>query len=242
MTTRVATALITGVRTGLGHALAKRLLDGGATVYGISRGAPPDLVKHERMNFHALDLRRFDEIGPGLGALLGQTNALDLVLLNAGVLGELKDLASTSYDEARAVMDINVWANKALVDALMLRPSIRVAQVIGISSGAAVYGSGGWGPYSISKAALNLLLRVYAHEHPQTHFTALAPGIVETAMIHTILAQPDDARFGATTRVKAAGQEGRIMTPDEAAQRLLDSVDALRGRYDSGAYVDVRDM
>ena len=85
------------------------------------------------------------------------------MLLNAGVLGEIKDLSDTTLAEIAAVMDVNVWANKVIYDTLR-ELDTRIQQLVAISSGAAFNGSGGWGAYSMSKSALNLMFRVYAHE------------------------------------------------------------------------------
>lgn len=235
----IGRVFITGIHTGIGHALATELLDTGAEVWAVSRTPPDDLVGRERLQFASLDLRRFDEITPTLGELLDGVDPLDLAILNAGALGELKDLCDTSIDELRSVMDLNVWANKVVIDALLA--SRRVGQVVAISSGAAFNGSGGWGAYSISKSALNLLVRVFAHEHPETHFTALAPGVIETGMIHTILAQPENERHSANLRIRAANAEGRVMSPAVAAKRLLACFPQLLER-ESGAYADIRKL
>jgi NAD(P)-dependent dehydrogenase (short-subunit alcohol dehydrogenase family) len=236
MTGRV---LITGIHTGIGHALAAELLDTGAEVWAVSRTAPEDLAQHQRLQFVSLDLRRFDDIAPALDTLLDGVDSLDLAILNAGVLGDLKDLRDTSIDELRRVMDLNVWANKVVIDALLAKRQVK--QVVAISSGAAFNGSGGWGAYSISKSALNLLVRVYAHEHPQTHFSALAPGVIETSMIHAILAQPDNPRHGANIRIRAANAEGRILSPATAARRLVACFPELLER-ESGSYADIRKL
>lgn len=231
--------LITGIHTGLGHALARIYLDEGWQVYGVSRTPPEEIAADPRLRFAALDLRRFNAIPGVLRELLQKTDALDLVLLNAGVLGEIKDLRSTSVDELREVMDVNVWSNKVLIDTLL--GEIRVKQVVAISSGAAFNGSGGWGAYSISKSALNLLVRVYAHEHPKTHFTALAPGIVDTPMIRYILDQPENPRYAANGRIRAAQRESRVLPPETAAAMVHRRVPELLERQ-SGAYVDIRQM
>lgn len=237
--------LITGVSSGLGRAVATCCVARGFEVFGLSR-RPCDI---DGVRFVSADLSDHGSIAGKLAELLEGVDALDYVLLNAGVLGAIKDLAETSYDEIRAVMDVNVWANKALIDALLGSTTSagatsvrRVSQIIGVSSGAAKSGSGGWGGYSISKAALNLLLRVYAGEHPDTHFTALAPGVIETTMIRTILSAPDDPRHEANGRLRAANAEGRIMAPDTAAARLVDALPGLRDRFASGAYADIREM
>ena len=232
---------LTGVHTGLGHALARGCLERGARVWGISRSEPEDLAGRDGWAFRVLDLRWFDEIRLGLEELLDGAGAIDLAVLNAGVLGPIQDLSDTSLDELRAVMDVNVWANKELIDGLYALGH-GPAQVVGISSGAARNGSGGWGPYSISKAALNLMLRVYAHERPETHFTSVAPGIVDSAMTRWLRDEATfDSRHGATERVRAAFTDGRTTTPEQAADRLLDLLDRFR-EHDSGAFLDVREL
>jgi NAD(P)-dependent dehydrogenase (short-subunit alcohol dehydrogenase family) len=233
-----ASVLITGVHTGLGHALARRCLDDGARVFGLSRTRPGDL--DGLAGFVGLDLRQLGEIPGATRRLLRGVDELSLVILNAGVLGEIKDLAETTVEELRRVMDLNVWANKVLIDTLM-DGEREVRQVVAISSGAAFNGSGGWGAYSVSKSALNLLLRVYADEHPGTHFIALAPGVVDTPMLQIVLAQPENPRHPANRRIRQARAEGRVMPPDQAAERVLGCIPGLLSRP-SGSFADVREL
>jgi len=234
------TVLITGVRAGFGHALAARCLEAGARVYGISRNPPEDLIGRTGFRFSALDLTCFDEIPTIVSGLLVDVEELDLALLNAGVLGEIKDLQDSRLSELRRVMDLNVWANKVLIDALLTGRG-RLKQVVGIFSGAAFNGSGGWGAYSISKSALNLLIRVYAHEHPETHFTALAPGMILTDMMQKVLNGPQDPRYPAQARIQEAQKESRIMSPEEAAQKFCEVFPLLKNTP-SGSFQDVRQM
>jgi alcohol dehydrogenase len=231
---------LTGAHTGLGHALAFRLLEEGARVWAVSRHRPADLEGGERFRFATLDLGRLPEIRPTVSELLARADGLDLVVLNAGVLGPIRDLGDISLGELRSVMDVNVWANKELIDTLFAL-GIPLRQIIGISSGASKNGSGGWGPYSISKAALNLLLRVYSHEHPGTHVAAVAPGLVDTPMTREVRAQTDDPRHPATARVRGAFEAGGGMTPEEAARKLIDALEGIR-EQPSGCYVDVREL
>lgn len=64
-------------------------------------------------------------------------------------------------------MDINVWANKLIIDDLAAR-HVAPRRIVLISSGAGVVGNHGWGAYALSKAALNMLAQLYAHELPST--------------------------------------------------------------------------
>ena len=110
-------------------------------------------------------------------------------------------------------------------------------QIVGISSGAAVNGSKGWGSYSLSKSALNMLLNVYSKELPHIHFTALAPGVIETPMTKHIIEEVDDVEFPSAKKLK----ESHIQTPAEAAKNLLFVLPKLTA-YKSGSFVDVRTM
>lgn len=228
---------VTGVHTGLGLGLARRSLARGAHVYAVSRQVPEELRGVPRFRFMPLDLRDTAAIAPTLRRLLDGVPAIELALLNAGVLGELKPLVESSLDELRWVMELNVWANKALLDAL-LDGSRRVDHVIAISSGAAVDGSAGWGGYAISKAALNRLVQVAANERPETHFSAVAPGIVETPMIEQVVAS---AETPSVARIRRTLAERRSFSPDAAADAIYDRLERIRAAG-SGAFVDVREL
>jgi NAD(P)-dependent dehydrogenase (short-subunit alcohol dehydrogenase family) len=237
---RESNVLITGVHTGLGLGLARACLQSDRKVYAVSRNTPKSIADYENFVFRPLDLRRFDDIPKTIEIILGETTSLDLVFLNAGILGELKDLKETSLDEIRAIMEINVYANKVLVDTLM-GLGMPIGHIVAISSGSAFNGSAGWGGYSISKSALNLLVRVYAHEHPGTHFTALAPGLVGTDMLDKVLGHPEVSRYEALARIRAAKADGRVMSTDIAADLIMSRIDDLRATP-TGAYVDIRNL
>ncbi|PCI32000.1 MAG: short-chain dehydrogenase [Elusimicrobia bacterium] len=232
----MSAVLITGVHTGIGLALAESFLDSDWTVHGLSRRAPASLAGRDGFDFKTLDLSDFDSIAPAISDL----GDLDLVVLNAGVLGRLADWGDQSTAEIRRVMDINVWANRVLLDGLFAGTR-KVKQVVGISSGAAVNCSGGWGPYSVSKAALNALLQVYSEEKPETHFTALAPGVIRTAMTEGIFSIAGDEKHGATTRVQATAGTATLQTPESAAKRLRSAFPVLLNEP-SGSFLDVRSM
>jgi len=137
------------------------------------------------------------------------------VVLNAGVLGEFGDMREIPLRKFREVMDVNVWANKVILDTL-LDLGIEIKQIIGISSGAAVNCNRGWNAYAISKAALNCLLRLYAREMEGTHIVALAPGLVLTPMLEEVMRQ-DERLYPSVKRIK----ESPKRTPEEAARLIL---------------------
>ena len=226
--------LITGVGSGLGKALTHAFLQRGDKVYAIGREAPKAFDHHPNFFFFPYDLKETSTLQRSVKAFI-EDHRFDLVILNAGVLGEIRPLEQTDLEEIKEVMEINVWANKELIDALAKYSDVK--QIVGISSGAAVNGSKGWGAYSLSKAALNMLLKVYAKELPDIHFTALAPGVIRTPMVEYILEEVDAHEFPSAERLK----NGPIQSPQEAAKLLLETFPKLP-TYESGSFVDVRTM
>ena len=226
--------LITGISSGLGEALAQAYLENGDTVYAIGRNISGKLDHYPHFFFFPYDLSETFVIQSTLKEFL-QDRSFDLVILNAGVLGDIQTLSQTDLMVAKEVMEINVWANKELIDALYANAQVK--QIIGMSSGAAVNGSKGWGAYSLSKAALNMLLKIYAKELPDIHFTALAPGVIRTPMVEHIINEVNDSTFSSARRLK----EGPIQTPEEAAKNLISVFPKLL-TYESGSFIDVRTM
>ena len=230
------TAFVTGTSSGLGHGLAEYLGQHNWRVYGCSRRGC-DLPK---VRDCLCDLTDYARLPAALNALLADAASLDLVILNAGILGEIRRLTATPLDDLKAVMEVNVWANKAVLDWLSAwgKP---IHQIVMISSGAAVLGNKGWGGYALSKAALNMLARLYAHELPQTHIAAVAPGIIDTAMMAHLCEQADVEAFPALQRLRQARGTAAMPGPLRAAERLISVLPRLRDRP-SGSFLDVREF
>lgn len=230
------TAFITGTSSGLGRGLAENLLGRGWAVYGCSRRAC-DLSDVQDMR---CDLSDADTVPAALDALLGDLDRLDLVVLNAGIVGRIADLTQTPLEDLKHLMDVNLWANKTVMDWLHAwgRP---IDQVVMISSGAAVFGNKGWGGYALSKAALNMLAKLYAHEFPGTHLSAVAPGIIDTAMMVHLCEEADAQAFPALERLREARGTAAMPGPNEAAERLVSVLPQLKDRP-SGSFIDIREI
>jgi NAD(P)-dependent dehydrogenase (short-subunit alcohol dehydrogenase family) len=235
------TTLITGVSSGIGHAVAQAYLSSGATVYGLSRREPAELLKNKRLRFAPVDFTRHDSIRPALDKLLHGAATLDIAVLNAGTAGKFGDIAETDLGLIRSVMDVNAWANKVIIDHLLTREA-NVSQIVAISTGASISGARGWNAYSLSKAALNMLIRLYSREFPETHFCAVAPGLVDTAMLKGVLSLPSDGTHPTIDRLKGKRGTPDLVTPEEAAKRLVPVIDRLPHEVESGSYVDIREM
>jgi NAD(P)-dependent dehydrogenase (short-subunit alcohol dehydrogenase family) len=132
-----------------------------------------------------------------------------------------------------------LWANKLLVDRLA-QAERGVKQIVMISSGAAVQGNRGWGGYSLSKAALNMLARLYAAELPETFFTAVAPGLIETDMQFYLTNHPERDRFASLQNLHNKWGTPEMPRPEIVAERLAKVIPQFPRYSHSGDFVDIR--
>lgn len=228
------TILITGISSGLGEGLCAHYLAKGGHVLALGRTKPETV--HSNLHFIYADLNDHDSIPEHLKSLLADTIRIDVCILNAGIIGELACIGKTSLENIQKVMHLNTWSNKIILDTL-ISLNIPTTQIIGISSGASVSGSAGWGGYSLSKAALNMLIALYSHEMPNTHLCALAPGLVDTPMLRKLMEEGDEHLFPSVKRLK----ESKKFTPKEAASNI-DSLRDIIMQHESGKYLDVRTL
>jgi len=185
-------ALVTGASRGIGRAAARALAQAGAHVIIVARtvGGLEELDDEIRaMGGNAtlvpLDLRKLDKID-ALGPTIYQRwGKLDILIGNAGVLGPMSPLAHVTADAWSQVLDINVTANWRLIRTLdpLLRRS-DAGRAVFVSSAAAAARRAYQGPYAVSKAALEALVKTYAHEvqDSSVRVNLLNPGPVRTGM------------------------------------------------------------
>lgn len=209
-------ALVTGASRGIGRAAALAFAQAGAHVVALARtsgaleelddaiqaiGGSATLVPAD-----LADAAAIERLGP---ALLQRWGKLDILLANAGILGPLSPLTHASPKEWAQVFDINVSANWRLLKSV--EPALQASdagRVILMSSGAAHKCLAYWGPYSVSKAALEAMARTYANETLKTN-------------LRVMLVNPGPLR----TRMRAQAMPGEdpetLKTPEELAPHLV---------------------
>ena len=224
--------LITGCSSGLGLALTNYYLKNNYTVYGISRNNPN--ISNHNFIHKSFNLSNISRIKEELSAFILNIKEIDTVFLNAGMLGKIKLLNHLSIEELNEVYNLNVYANKEILDILM---TIKVKNIIVISSGASKNGYKGWGSYSLSKAGVNMLVNLYSNEMLNTKIIALAPGVVKTPMTDYIRFELDENIFPSVKKLN----EGVVQTPEETAQKIFELNKNLSD-FASGSYVDIREL
>jgi NAD(P)-dependent dehydrogenase (short-subunit alcohol dehydrogenase family) len=185
-------AVVTGASRGIGFQAAKGFAAAGAHVVAVARtvGGLEELDDASRRvgepaTLVPLDLKDFDAIDRLGAAIFQRWGRLDVLLANAGVLGQLSPLGHVPLNVWDETMAINVTANWRLIRSLdpLLRKS-DAGRAIFMSSGATRRCRPFWGAYSVSKAALEALARTYAGETKNTPVRVIVvdPGKTRTAM------------------------------------------------------------
>lgn len=186
-------ALVTGASRGIGAAVAKRFAAEGAHVVLVARtvggleevddaiqaagGAKATLVP--------LDLTDFDKIDLLGASIFERFGRLDILVGNAAMLGALSPISHFDPRTWDRVMALNVTANYRLIRSLdrLLRGS-DAGRAIFVTSGAARTAIPYWGAYAASKAALEMMVRMYAGEVRKSplRVNMVDPGVVRTSM------------------------------------------------------------
>lgn len=194
-------ALVTGASRGLGASAALALAREGAHVIAMARtqGGLTELDDQIRAvggsaTLVPADMKDFDAIDRLGAAIFERWKRLDILLGNAGILGKLTPMAHVDQKMWDEVMAVNVTANYRLIRSL--DPLLRAAdhgRAVFVTSGLANKCWAYWGPYSISKAALEAMMRTYAAETLGTGLkvNCFSPGATRTGMRATAMPGED---------------------------------------------------
>jgi NAD(P)-dependent dehydrogenase (short-subunit alcohol dehydrogenase family) len=167
-TSRETGWLITGVSSGLGHAMAGAALRRGGRVVGTVR-SPAAQAAFERLapgRAHALllDVTDAAAVAAAVAAAEARLGGIDILLNNAGY-GLVGGVEEANLAEIRAQFDVNVFGALAVMQAVL--PAMRARRAGRIVAITSVSGLVGWpslGIYSASKFALEGLCETLALE------------------------------------------------------------------------------
>ncbi|MES2137554.1 MAG: SDR family NAD(P)-dependent oxidoreductase [Pseudomonadota bacterium] len=165
-------ALVTGASRGIGAAIAEALAEAGAHVILVARTASALEEVEERIHaaggsatIAPLDLTDGESIGKLAGAVAERWQKLDLLVLNAAMLGSLTPVQDIDPKEYSRLLSLNLLANQALIAAFdPLLKKADQADIVALTSSVGGEPRAFWGAYGSSKAALEALLGAYADE------------------------------------------------------------------------------
>ena len=183
--------LVTGGRSGIGQAIARRLQDEGARVFTAQRG--------EDTEFHGIAADFTDPDSPAqvVGEVIAQTGRLDVLVNNAGMMQEAS-VEDMSLEDWHRNLTINLTAPFLLIKAAL--PHLRETKGSIINTGS-IEGLGsnpGHAAYCASKAGLHGLSRAVAVDHGSEGIrcNAVAPGWIDTDLnTDFVESMPDPAAF-----------------------------------------------
>jgi NAD(P)-dependent dehydrogenase (short-subunit alcohol dehydrogenase family) len=186
-------ALVTGASRGIGAATAEALAAAGAHVVLTARTSTGLEAVEERIHqadgsatIAPLDLVDAESIGRLARAISGRWDKLDILVLNAAMLGTLAPVQHLDAKEFAQMFTLNVSAQQAMIAAFdpLLRRS-DAARLVGVTSSVGQVPRAYWGGYGASKAAFETMLAAYGDENANTGRIRVAivdPGATRTAM------------------------------------------------------------
>lgn len=174
-------ALITGAGKGLGAAFAKSLALDGCKVMVNNRSHPNTPSSAQKIatelqeqnyvaDFEDSPVHEEGAATTIISNTLKRFGRLDVLVLNAGISGPAMKINDQGDPKLRQIMEINFFANTALIDAALpyLRES-SAGRIVFIASSAGLYGVRGRAPYAASKAALIAYAKTLADELSRTN-------------------------------------------------------------------------
>ena len=209
-------ALVTGASRGIGAAVAKRFAREGAEVIITAKTQGgleevDDAIRSEggKAVILPLDLTDFSKIDHMGAAIFERFKKLDILVGNAGFLGDLTPMSHLEPKIWDRVMNLNVTANYRLIRSMdpLLRQS-DAGRAIFVTSGTTKAARAYWAAYAVSKAALEHMVQIYAEENAKTNIRAnlIDPGATRTRMREIAYPGEDPAT---------------LKTPDDVAEHFV---------------------
>ncbi|GEN89073.1 short-chain dehydrogenase [Oceanobacillus sojae] len=181
-------ALVTGGRSGIGHAIAHRLHDEGATVITAQRR------KDEEFDWIEADFSDSQTPNRVIEEVITRAGRLDVLVNNAGMMQET-GVEETSLEDWERNLNVNLTTPFLLIKAAL--PYLRKTQgsIVNTGSVEGLSANPGHAAYSASKAGLHGLTRAVAvdHGHEGIRCNAVAPGWIDTELNLNFIENTSDA-------------------------------------------------
>ena len=209
-------ALVTGASRGIGAATSEALAEVGAHVILVARTGKALEDVEERIHgaggsatIAPLDITDGESVAKLAAAVAGRWHALDIMVLNAAMLGSLTPVEHIDAKEYGRIIATNLLAPQALIAAFdpMLRKAER-ADLVAVTSSVGSEPRAFWGAYGSSKAALETLVLSYADE--TEHAGKIKVHVVDPGATRTRMRQ-----------LAFPGEEPETVKPPEVVARAI---------------------
>ncbi len=237
---------LTGSSSGIGRALAERLLSRGHRVWGLARSDQSAFAAQHAGKFHALrcDIAEWQQVECAAREVAAASGSLDGLVTCAGVQGEIgralaADPARWSAT-VRANLDGTYFALRAFNDLLARAP--RRAKVVCFSGGGATKPRANFSAYGVAKTGVVRLVETIAEEERGRAFdiNALAPGAINTRLTDEVLALgpavAGEAEYSSAQKQKASGGGSLEKALDCVEWLLSPASDGISGRLISAPW------
>ncbi len=203
-------ALVTGGRSGIGQAIARRLAAEGARVFTAQRG--------QDSGFEAIAADFADPASlPGVvDQVVARAGRLDVLVNNAGMMQEAR-VEEMSLEDWERNLRVNLTAPFLLIKAALSHLRAARGSIVNIGSIEGLGSNPQHAAYCASKAGLHGLTRAVAVDHSaEVRCNAVAPGWIDTELNEAFIeGMPDPAAFRQNIgRIHPVGRTGR---PEEVA-------------------------
>lgn len=258
---RSRVVLVTGASTGIGLALARRLLARAdlrvvltARASSLPRFAAEGIVESDRCRLRALDVTSSDDRQRVVEEAEADWGGIDVLVNNAGVafrsVGE-----QIEADELRRQLDVNFLGPMEL--ARLCLPSMRrkrAGRIVNVSSVSGMMAMPTMGAYSASKFALEGASESLWYEMRPwgVHVTLVQPGFIHSDSFENVVvsraarsamdnpADPYHAVYSSMAPFVATLMGRTLATPDSVARRVIAVIDHPRPKLRVSATLDAR--
>ncbi len=238
------TVIVTGAGSGIGRAVARRLLELGANVVTTGRRQTTlyELNQFDpwgkRLTVVAGDVTRTGAAEELVNVAVARTGRLYGLVNNAG-LARFAPLEKAPDADLERMLQINVQAPAALIRAALPHLRAENGTVVNMSSVGGALAMPNRSLYGASKAALNSLTRSLAQElAPTVRVNAILPGPVDTPMWDDMGLDPA-ASAELHSSLLASTPMGRFGRPGEVAGWVTALLDPVMSGWITGALIPV---
>lgn len=215
-------ALVTGASRGIGAATAEALAAAGAHVIITARTA--GALEEVEDRIHAaggsatiapLDLTEGDAIARLATAVGERWGKLDMLVLNAAMLGSLGPVAAIDAKELSKLMTLNVSAQQATIAAFdRLLQASDGGRLVAMTSSVGQAPRAYWGAYGASKAALETLIAAYGEETRNI------------SKVRVAIVDPGATRTQMRARAYPGEDPTKVKPPETVAQTIVELLDS----------------